>query len=282
VNTARWRSSFFSSHTWEQIAAGVSDLRSVKYQVAVDFQGAVRSALMARWSGAPTIYGFAQPRENVASMFYTRPIPAQGAHIIEQNLSLASAVFGSPLALPQIAYPFDAQADRVCEEQLKCRGLQQFVVINPGAGWGAKQWPAERFGYVAAQLAKYGFKSLINYGPGEDALAKEVENSSDASAQALSCSLTNLIAITRRAALFIGGDTGPLHLAASLGIPVVGIYGPTSPARNGPYATRSVVLRNASSVTSHSRRAKPEEGMLQITADDVLRAAIHVLGIENA
>src|SRR5581483_10144201 len=136
-------------------------------------------------------------------------------------------------------------------------------------------------GYVAAQLAQRGFRSLINFGPGEEELVKAVERSSGGAAQPLSCSISELIAVTRRASLFIGGDTGPLHLAASLGVPVVGIYGPTNPARNGPYGTRSVVLRSANSVTSHSRRAQPEEGMLQITGDDVARAALQLLGIAH-
>lgn len=281
TNSIRWRSTFFSNHTWEQIASGLSDLRSVRYQVAVDFQGAIRSAILARWSGAPTIYGYAQPRENVASMFYTRPVRSQGAHIIEQNVHLAAAVAGRLLTMPQVQYPHDNNAEYECERQLAQQSIDRFVILNPGAGWGAKQWPADRFGYVAAELAKHGFKSFINFGPGEEELVKAVERSSAGAAQALSCSISELIAVTRRASLFIGGDTGPLHLAASLGVPVVGIYGPTNPARNGPYGTRSIVLRSATSITSHSRRAQPEEGLLQITGKDVVRAALQLLGIAH-
>lgn len=87
VNTKAWRKSLLSMQTWEQIAAGMSELRAQRYEVAVDFQGAVRSALIARWSGAPMIYGAAQPRENVASMFYTRQVMAKGSHVVEQNHS---------------------------------------------------------------------------------------------------------------------------------------------------------------------------------------------------
>ncbi|HZQ69485.1 MAG TPA: glycosyltransferase family 9 protein [Terriglobales bacterium] len=282
ANSARWRSAPFSNHTWEQIAAGLSDLRSIRYQVAVDLQGAIRSAILARWSGAPTIYGFSQPRENVASMFYTRPVSARGTHIIEQNLHLASVVTGQPLPMPRVQYPFDNNVETECARRLSERNIDRFVILNPGAGWGAKQWPPDRFGSVAAQLAQHGFKSLINFGPGEEELVKAVESSSAGAAQVLSCSITELIAVTRRASLFIGGDTGPLHLAASLGVPVVGIYGPTNPARNGPYGTRSIVLRSANSVTSHSRRAQPEEGLLTITAHDVVAAALELLDMRHA
>jgi heptosyltransferase I len=125
---------------------------------------------------------------------------------------------------------------------------------------------------------KTGLRSLVNFGPGEEELASTVERVSSGCAQAMSTSISELIAITRRAALFIGGDTGPMHLAAILKVPVVAIFGPTNPARNGPYGTRSVVLRNEASITSHARRTHPEAGMLEISAAEVVDAAVKLLG----
>jgi heptosyltransferase-1 len=244
----------------------------------VDFQGAARSALIARWSGAPVIYGVAQPRENVASLFYTRQILARGAHIVEQNLSLAEAVARRPLEMPHVEFPCDEAAERECDRRLADQDIAKFVLLNPGAGWGAKQWPAERYGYVAKRLAEDGFKTLINCGPGETSLAHAVEANSGGAAEEIAGSLTQLIAITRRASLFIGGDTGPMHLAAALGIPVVGIFGPTDPARNGPFGTRSRVLRSPSSPTTHSRHAEPDAGLLEISSGQVLAAARRLLG----
>jgi heptosyltransferase-1 len=122
-------------------------------------------------------------------------------------------------------------------------------------------------------LKHVGVTSLVNHGPGEEALASEVEAASEGSARRISCSVSELIALTRRAQLFIGGDSGPLHLAAALQIPVVAIFGPTDPARNGPYGTRSVVLRRRASVTSHARNPNPDEAMLEITVDEVVNAA---------
>ena len=104
-----------------------------------------------------------------------------------------------------------------------------------------------------------------------------METSSGGAARAVQCSLGQLIALTRRAALFLGGDTGPLHLAAALRVPVVALFGPTNPARNGPYGTRSVVLRNPASVTSHARRAETEPGLLQIQVEDAVQAARQLL-----
>ena len=151
------------------------------------------------------------------------------------------------------------------------------ILLNPGAGWGAKQWPAERYGQVARELAGDGYTLLVNYGPGEEALAHSVAASSAGAAYPVRCSLGELIALTRRAELFIGGDTGPLHLAAALKVPVAAIFGPTDPARNGPFGTRSVVLRNPESVTSHKRHTETEPGLFHITKDQVLAAARSLL-----
>ena len=143
--------------------------------------------------------------------------------------------------------------------------------------WGAKRWPAERYGDVARKLAKQGVRSILNSGPGEEELARVAEATSDGAARAMSCTISELIALTRRARLFIGGDTGPLHLAAALRVPVVAIFGPTDPARNGPYGTRSVVLRSAESVTSHARRAAADEGLLAIGSAAVVAAACELM-----
>ncbi len=277
VNTKQWRSALLSNQTWEQIAAGLSELRAPRYDVAVDFQGAVRSALLARWSGAPVVYGAAQPRENVASMFYRRQVIARGAHIVEQNVSLAAAVAGRSLNIPQVEFPRDEAAEKECDRRLTNHDIGNFALLNPGAGWGAKQWPAERYGDIAKNFAEDGLKSLINFGPGEQDLVRAVEAASGGAAEGFTGSLTQLIALTRRARLFIGGDTGPMHLAAALGVPVVGIFGPTNPARNGPFRTRSIVLRSPSSPTTHARRVQPDEGLLEISSDQVAAAARQLL-----
>jgi len=275
VNTASWRRSLFSPDTWQQWAVGLSELRGVGYEVAIDFQGAVRAALLARWSGAKAVYGYIQPRENAASMWYSRQITTDGTHVVEQALSLAEAVIGKRGTMPPIEFPVDPDAEQ------KIAGLVgiacDFVILNPGAGWGAKQWPTERFGAVARQLAKDGLCSLVNFGPGEEDLAESVERAGAGAARKISCSVSELIELTRRARLFIGGDTGPMHLAAALHVPVVGIFGPTNPARNGPFGTRSVVLRSATSSTSHARLREPEKGLLEITPEEVVSAARQLL-----
>lgn len=278
VNTKTWREAPFSTQTWERIAAALSELRAPNYEVAIDFQGALRSALLARWSGAPVIYGFAQPRENVASMFYTRQVIARGAHIVEQNLSLAQEVAHRALPMPRIEFPQDARIEQQCAARLRGESVRDFVLLNPGAGWDAKQWPSDRYGRVAKALAEDGLKALVNFAPSEEHLAREVESVSEGAATGISCSITELIALTRRARLFIGGDTGPMHLAAALGVPLVAIFGPTDPQRNGPFGTRSIVLRSSVSRTTYSRRAEADAGLLEISAESVIAAARQLLG----
>jgi heptosyltransferase-1 len=155
--------------------------------------------------------------------------------------------------------------------------VNDFAILNPGAGWGAKRWPAERYGQVAKELAKDGLCSLVNYGPGEEELADAVEAAGEGAARKISCSVSELIALTRRARLLIGGDTGPMHLAAALKIPVVAIFGPTNPARNGPFGTQSIVLRSANSLTDHTRHREPEQGLLEITVGEVVAATRKLL-----
>jgi heptosyltransferase-1 len=283
VNLTGWRKSLFSIPTIERIARVWNDVRSVHYQVAVDLQGAIRSAVLARWSGAPVVYGATQPRETPASMLYTQPVITRGKHVIDQYLSIAQALAGRKLTSPRVEFPRDCIAEEAINARLSAAGIQNFAIINPGAGWGAKRWPAERYGQAARALADSGMGSVVNYGPGEDQLARKAEEASGGAAKAIQCSISQLIGLTRRAKLFIGGDTGPLHLAAALQVPVVAIFGPTDPVRNGPYGTGSIVLRNPASETSHSRRAQPDEGMLEISVDEVVRAARQLLaGTEAA
>jgi heptosyltransferase-1 len=287
VNLKAWGRSPFSILTLQRAATVWNDVRDAGYDAAVDLQGAMRSALLARFSGARVVYGAAEPRESPASLWYTRKVVAHGKHVVEQNLGVAAALIENEMkfAQPNIScdFPRDPRAEARIGQRLAEQGIGDFAILNPGAGWGAKRWPAARYGEVALGLAELGVRSILNYGPGEEELVSAAEAASNGTAQAISCSvirssITELIALTRRARLFIGGDTGPLHLAAALRVPVVAIFGPTDPARNGPFGTRSVVLRSAESITSHARRDAAEGGMLGIGSDAVVRAARELLG----
>src|SRR5581483_10334497 len=208
----------------------------------------------------------------------TRQVQVSGKHVIAQNLALAGAVAKQHLEMTPVEMPVNAEAEHRIAEKLQDLAFKPYIVLNPGAGWGAKQWPVDRYGQVARILAQQtGLLSLINFGPGEEALACATEASSAGTAKAITTSISELIALIRRARLVIGGDTGPVHLAAMLGIPVVAIFGPTNPARNGPIGAATIVLRKKSSETSYKRIRHSEAGLLKIAVDEVLGAAIQLL-----
>jgi len=277
INTVVWRRTPFSDEMWKQAWSALSALRAAHYEAAVDFQGAWKSAGLALWSAATERVGFDSPRERPAAIFYTRRVRTASPQVVDQGLELAAAVAGQEPGPACFPLPYSAVGEAWCNDVLRRRGLQDFALLGPGGGWGAKLWPAEKYGQVAAALGREGLPSLINFGPGEENLARAVEEASGGAAQPLSCSLGELIALARRARLFIGGDSGPMHLAAALGVPVVAIFGPTDPARNGPYGTRSIVLRHAASRTSYKHHDRPDEALQSIPAEEVLGAALRLL-----
>jgi heptosyltransferase-1 len=277
INTVAWRKALFSNEMRKQAWSAMSTFRAAHYDLAMDFQGAWKSAGLALWSAAQERIGFDSPRERPAAIFYTRRVRVTSSHVVDQGLELAAAVAGLEPGPPCFPLPCSAVSEAWCNDQLRRRGLQDFALLGPGGGWGAKLWPAENYGQVAAALARGGMPSLINFGPGEEELARTVEEASGGAAQPLSCSVRELIALARRARLFIGGDSGPMHLAAALSVPVVALFGPTDPARNGPYGTRSIVLRHAASTTSYTHHDRPDEALRSIPAEEVLGAALRLL-----
>ncbi len=276
---------------WMETRTLFAELRAAGYEAVVDMQGAIRSAIIACLSGADESWGESNPREAPAALFYRHRVPISGSHVVQQNLALASAAARLPLHSCAPLLPRDLDSVQWCERLLIERSVPRctiaalignpagsgFCILNPGAGWGAKCWPPSSFAEVARRLAEVGVHSLVNFGPGEEPLAREVVESSGGTAEAIPCTVSQLIELTRRAGLFIGGDTGPMHLAAALGVPVVGLFGPTNPERNGPWGTRSIVLRSRQSATSYHHTARPDLALQSIAPAEVTRAALALL-----
>jgi len=283
VDTKRWRKRFLHSSTRHELRGALRRVREVHYDLALDFQGSIKSALLASWSGVAALAGFKDPREPAARIFYSHRFPRAGEHVIEQNHALASQamkkVFDTPelkLAAPEL--PSDPAAESWAQAEIMRLGIASFALVTPGAGWGAKQWPAERFGEVAKALARHNLKTLVNLAPGEEPLGQAVVAASGGNAFSVSCTIGQLIALTRHARIALGGDTGPLHLAAALGVPVVGLFGPTDPGRTGPFSDKAIALRHPESATTFSHHRQPDQGLLQIGTDEVIGAARHLLG----
>ncbi len=263
----------------------VRALRAAKYDIAIDLQGLLKSAGFARSAGARTTAGFvaAQLREPAASLFYTMRVRGDDSgHVIRKNLSLVAALGART---DRVAFPLDVPASPALDAARADLGLDDgapFAVLNPGAGWPNKQWPGERFGAIAAHLRRrHGLASLVVWGPGERERAEQVVAASEGAARVgPATSVADLLAIARAAAVFAAGDTGPLQLAAAAGTPIVGVFGPTNPSRNGPWDPADVCLSRFDECECHHkrrcRRATP--CIDSITATEVAAAIDRRLG----
>jgi len=256
-------------------------MREVRYDVAIDFQGLMKSAVLARASGARRVIGFSiwHLREKGARPFYSeihRETPAERAnHIVRQNLALLQSLGVSDTT---IQFPLADVSSRALEEiHTVLGGEHPFALINPGAAWPNKRWPADRFGEVAAFLREVrGLPSFVLWGPGEEGLAGAVvETSSGAARVAPPTRIADLLALSRAASLMVSGDTGPLHLAAAVGTPTVSLFGPTDPQRNGPWHADDVsVSRYGACGCHYERRCRKAEWCLDSIAVPEVTAAI--------
>jgi lipopolysaccharide heptosyltransferase I len=253
VDTRRLRKNLFSGATLESFRTQLGNLRgnnkTARFDVAIDFQGLVKSGVVAKASQATRRIGFEtnELREKFSRLFLTEQVPTSSfCHVIEKNLALALAVTGANQdSMPAYEFPIAVlPEDEKYVEETASNHLERFAIINPGGGWVTKLWPAENFGKVADWLwDECAMTSLVTYGPGEENLARAVRaGSRNQTAIPFPSTLKQFVALARRAQIFIGGDTGPLHIAAACGAPIVGLYGPTSPERNGPFDHHDITV----------------------------------------
>jgi heptosyltransferase-1 len=271
--------------------AAIRELRLARYDIAIDLQGLIKSAMLARSSGATRVVGFSSryARERLARLFYTDAYdpgrgglydPGETRHVVEINLGLLE-VLGLTVAKPE--FPIE-QVDSV----VACRVRQQtggrYALLNPGAAWPNKRWPPLRLAAVAAELrSRHDLMSVVLWGPGEEALAAEVvAGAGGAAVLSPRTTIADLVALARGATLMVSGDTGPTHVAAAVGTPIVGIYGPTRPARNGPMSPHDVtVSRDAICQCHHLRRCKLDRMcLLDIEVAEVVGAVERRLSAE--
>jgi len=264
----------------------VRRLRPARYDVALDFQGLLKSAILARASGARRVIGFSvwHLREKTARPFYSE-VDAQGqaTHVIQKNLSLLSTV---GVETTDVEFPLAQVASPALLQIRNEIGVRPFALINPGAAWPNKRWPAARFGEVAAFLRDVrDMTTYVLWGPGEAPLAQEVlDASEDAARLAPPTTTADLVALAREAAVIVSGDTGPLHIATAVGTPAVAIFGPTDPARNGPWsADDAIVSRHAACQCHYQRRCRHTAWCLDdVPVAEVTAAIQHRLSAPRA
>ena len=276
VPAKEWSKAPFSRATLRSVLGLRRRLREEHYDLVVDMQGTLRSAFVGRFAAAKEFAGYSDPRESMAARFYKQKITRRGEHVVEQGAALLGETCGVKLQPGAVELPHAQWADEWAEELV---GSQRVCLLAAGAGWGAKRWPVEKFGALARELHAIGFTVLVNQPRKDDPLASAVVAASEGAAQVVGCNVTGLVALLRRTALLVGGDSGPVHVAAALGVPLVGLYGPTDPTRNGPWGGGPMrVLRDPSSLTSHKKIDETEAGLAKISVEAVLEAVRSLLG----
>ena len=277
VDTRLWRRLIWRPAGAREVVRKLSRLTArlhgARFDVAIDLQGLIKSGLLTAYTGAPVRIGFALSHcwEPLNALFTTHRIrpPHQAVHVVEQYLSLLEPL-GVSAALPVFRLPPDPEAERRIDEFLAAEGVKprdRLVALNPGAGHPTKRWPLDHFARLAERLhEEAGVRVLLLWGPEEEGMARAIgARMTSRPLLAPPTTLPELSALLRRSTLMVAGDTGPLHLAAALGTPCVGLYGPTRAERNGPYG-------------AHCRSLQSPNGMLAgIAPDEVLRVAQELL-----
>ena len=279
VDTRTWRRArtpLALAETAGALAALRRHLRASRFDVAIDLQGLAKSGVITAATRAPLRIGFSAGhcRERVNTLFTTRRVtpPPTARHIVDRYLALVEPLGARPRAA-EFALPNDASAEARIDELLMGAGLKprdRLVVLNPGAGRPDKRWSVERFRALARRLVDdAGASVLVIWGPNELGQARAIADAdSDGRARAILAPPTNLdelLAVLRRASVVVAGDTGPLHMAAALGMRCVGLYGPTSVDRNGPYGR------------GHRTLASPDRTMDSLAVEPVFRAVGEIL-----
>jgi ADP-heptose:LPS heptosyltransferase len=182
-----------------------------------------------------------------------------------------------------VDFSVPAEDDEYVESLLIRNQLKEFVVINPGGGWPTKRWDPQSYGRLAKRIQQLGLPVAVTTGPGEDSLFQAVAESCGVpSPRHFPVSFLQLIPLLKRARLFIGGDTGPFHLACALGTAVVGIFGPTSPVRNGPWRSGDEVIAHALPCSScYGRSCSRNNECMNIPVDEVFAGVVRRLGPVN-
>jgi heptosyltransferase-1 len=263
----------------------VRALRLIRYDAAIDLQGLLKSAVLARASGAARVIGFSvwHLREKTARPFYSDVAAADADHVVFKNIRLLEAVGVHDATIQFPLKAIDSPAVELLRREIG--PTTRFALVNAGAAWPNKRWPAARFGEVAAFLREVcGVIPVVLWGPGEETLAAEVMSASGGAAVlAPPTRVPDVVALARAAALLLSGDTGPLHLGVAAGTPVVGVFGPTDPARNGPISQEDIAVSRFDVCGCHyDRRCRQRDWcLLGLPAAEVCAAVQRRLGVRS-
>jgi heptosyltransferase-1 len=276
AETKLWSKGPMSRETLRSVLGLRRMLREGRYDVVVDMQGTIRSAVIGWMAGGRSFVGFADPREAMAGAMYGRKVKRLGVHVVDQGAALLGEAVGVELQPAVAAMPVTPWAEEWAERDAVLS--RPMCLLDAGGGWGAKQWPAERFGELAKMVKGMGFDVVVNAARKDNATALRVVEASGGAARMVVCNVAGLVALMRRVDLYVGGDTGPTHLAGMLAVPMVALFGPTDPARNGPWGVGpKVVVRDAGSVTTYKRTDEVESGLAKVSVERVVEAVREII-----
>jgi heptosyltransferase-1 len=263
------------TRNWPELRGIFGRIRAHRFQAAVDYQGLWKSAALPFLGGVGRRIGFSSEtvRERGVPLLYTDAVRVSSLHVADRNGEL-SVRAGAQQPVGEVRLRIAPDDEASVRETLAKEGVSEYVVLSPGGGWRSKCWPAERYGALADEILKtLGLRSVINAGPGEEQLVDAVQQAAKtAPAVAYRGGLGQLMALLKNARAVVAGDTGPLHLADALGAPLIALFGPTDPARNGPYRRSGVVLRWEGAATTYKRGSETDESLDHIRVDEVLGA----------
>jgi len=286
----RWKelvkSSALATEVWDietrslaSIRKTLDRIRKRQFTAAIDYQGLWKSAALPFLGRVPRRIGFSSHsvREFGVPLLYTARVHGVEAHIADQNGELSQrAGARSGVAPFSLSLPFVSEEAALQFPESK---MDRYIVLSPGGGWRSKCWPPERYGSLCELIStKLGLQCILNQGPDDEEYIAAIKAASgDSAPMASNSSLQQLMTLLRNALCVVGGDTGPLHLAVALGTPVVALFGPTDPARNGPYrpganSQKDIVLRSPHAVTTYKRSDQPDPSLLELEVDTVFDA----------
>lgn len=257
-------------------------LRSRKFDIAVDPQSILKSAMLARLSGAPRRLGFSgkhgREKSNWLNNLLVNP---QSSHLVDRSLELIRPLVPDA-HFSGFNLPVPAEAMQMARDfRNRQANGKRMVIINPGASWPSKQWVNSRFGELAGILASSADSvPVVTWGgETESGMADEIVRVSQGRAiKAPPTTLPELTAFLKSSELFIGCDTGPLHIATAVGTKCIGLYGPTRPEDSGAYGPQHIAIQvRYQSGGSRERRQAANDAMREITTEMVARSAISSL-----